>query len=211
MFKKLLSLVLMGTVLSGCALDQEDKTGAFIRDLGDPNVEVREKAKRNLFWLGGVAIPSLLTATEDKSSVVRLAACECLRKLKSGQAVDALIRLLNDEERLIQEEAALTLAEIKDTGSITRLLGLLEEGEERLRALGFRQLRLRHHGDLARIEIAPEELARAMVPEMATALVAAIKPLGFRWVSLDLEGYRTGSLNEILTISSERGSDSISR
>lgn len=74
----------------------------------------------------------------------------------------------------------------------------VEDGEERLRALGFRQVRLRHHGELARIEIDPSELALALAPEMARALVAAIKPLGFRFVSLDLEGYRTGALNEVL-------------
>jgi uncharacterized protein len=77
-------------------------------------------------------------------------------------------------------------------------LGQVEEGEERLRALGFREVRLRHHGPLARVEIGPGELARALDPAMASAIVAAIKPLGFRWVSLDLEGYRTGSLNEVL-------------
>ena len=74
----------------------------------------------------------------------------------------------------------------------------VEDGEERLRALGFRQVRLRHHGELARIEIDPSELALALDPQMARALVAAIKPLGFRFVSLDLEGYRTGALNEVL-------------
>jgi len=79
-------------------------------------------------------------------------------------------------------------------------LAQVEEGEERLRRLGFRQVRLRHHGDLARVEVAPEELERAFDPEMAAKIAAAIKPLGFRWVSLDLEGYRMGSLNEVLFI-----------
>jgi uncharacterized protein len=74
----------------------------------------------------------------------------------------------------------------------------VEEGEERLHALGFQQLRLRHHGELARVEIDPSELKRALDPEMAKAMVAAIKPLGFRYVSLDLEGYRSGALNEVL-------------
>ncbi len=60
---------------------------------------------------------------------------------------------------------------------------------------------------MARIEIAPDELSRALDPAMAAAIVSAIKPLGFRWVSLDLEGYRTGSLNEILGISSELGTN----
>jgi len=77
----------------------------------------------------------------------------------------------------------------------------VEEGEQRLRELGFRQIRLRHHGELARIEVEPSELHRALEPGMTATIVAAIKPLGFRWVSLDLEGYRTGSLNEILVIS----------
>lgn len=79
-------------------------------------------------------------------------------------------------------------------------LAQVEEGEERLRALGFRQVRLRHHGELARVEIDPAELGRALDPAMARAIVAAIKPLGFRFVSLDLEGYRTGSLNEVLFV-----------
>ena len=74
----------------------------------------------------------------------------------------------------------------------------VEEAEERLRGLGFRQLRVRHHGAVARVEIAPEELARALDPEAARAIVAALKPLGFRYVALDLEGYRTGALNEVL-------------
>ena len=76
----------------------------------------------------------------------------------------------------------------------------VEQGEERLRALGFRQMRLRHHGPLARVEIDPDELARALDPAMARRIVEAIKPLGFRWVSLDLEGYRSGSLNEVLGV-----------
>ncbi len=78
-------------------------------------------------------------------------------------------------------------------------LAQVEAGEERLRELGFRQLRLRHHGELARVEIDPTELPRALDPEMARAIVKALKPLGFRYVSLDLEGYRSGSLNEVLS------------
>jgi len=76
----------------------------------------------------------------------------------------------------------------------------VEEGEARLHALGFRQLRVRHHGELARVEIDPAELPRALDPEKARAIVAALKPLGFRYVSLDLEGYRTGALNEVLFV-----------
>jgi uncharacterized protein len=76
----------------------------------------------------------------------------------------------------------------------------VERGEEALRALGFRQVRLRHHGAMARVEIDPAELPRALTPEMARAISAAIKPLGFRYVSLDLDGYRMGALNEVLTL-----------
>jgi len=84
----------------------------------------------------------------------------------------------------------------------------VEEGEARLRDLGFRQVRLRHHGELARVEIDPAELPRALEPAMAKAIVAAVKPLGFRYVSLDLEGYRTGALNEVLLVdfTRQRGS-----
>jgi uncharacterized protein len=75
----------------------------------------------------------------------------------------------------------------------------VEVGEEAIRALGFRQFRVRFHTDLVRIEIAPEELERALAPEMARAFTAIFKPLGFHYVTLDLEGYRQGSLNSVLT------------
>ena len=72
----------------------------------------------------------------------------------------------------------------------------VERGEEEIRALGFRQFRVRFHGELVRIEVAPEELPRALAPEMARAFTAIFKPLGFHYVTLDLEGYRQGALNE---------------
>jgi uncharacterized protein len=74
-------------------------------------------------------------------------------------------------------------------------LAVVENGEAALRELGFRQFRVRHHDNLVRIEIAPEELPRALAPEMAAKFVAIFKPLGFSFVTLDLEGYRSGSLN----------------
>ncbi len=76
----------------------------------------------------------------------------------------------------------------------------VEVGEEAIRALGFRQFRVRFHGELVRIEIAPEELSGALRPEMARAFTAIFKPLGFHYVTLDLEGYRQGSLNESLAL-----------
>jgi uncharacterized protein len=74
----------------------------------------------------------------------------------------------------------------------------VERGEEEIRTLGFRQFRVRFHGDLVRIEIAPEELPQALEPGMARAFTAIFKPLGFHYVTLDLEGYRQGALNEAL-------------
>jgi len=76
----------------------------------------------------------------------------------------------------------------------------VEVGEEAIKALGFRQFRVRFHGDVVRIEIAPEELDRAMSVEMARRFTAIFKPLGFHYVTLDLEGYRQGSLNAVLPV-----------
>jgi uncharacterized protein len=74
----------------------------------------------------------------------------------------------------------------------------VEVGEEAIKALGFRQFRVRFHGELVRLEIAKDELARALTPEMARAFVDIFKPLGFHYVTIDLEGYRQGSLNSVL-------------
>jgi len=73
---------------------------------------------------------------------------------------------------------------------------VVERGEEEVRALGFRQFRVRFHERLVRLEIDPAELDRALDPEMARKFVAIFKPMGFLYVTLDLEGYRQGSLNE---------------
>jgi uncharacterized protein len=77
-------------------------------------------------------------------------------------------------------------------------LARIERGEDALRRLGFRQFRVRDHGRLARIEIAPEEMERALAPEMTRRFVELFKPLGYDFVTLDLEGYRQGSLNAAL-------------
>jgi len=74
----------------------------------------------------------------------------------------------------------------------------VERGEEEVKALGFRQFRVRYHGELVRLEIARDELAKALTPEMARQFTAIFKALGFKYVTLDLEGYRQGSLNEVL-------------
>jgi len=77
-------------------------------------------------------------------------------------------------------------------------LSVVERGEDSLHALGFRQVRVRHHGDIVRIEIAREELARALSPEMIAEFTRTFKALGFKFVTLDLEGFRSGSMNAFL-------------
>lgn len=77
-------------------------------------------------------------------------------------------------------------------------LALVERGEAALRNLGFRQFRVRVHDQLARVEISPDEMARAFSPEMAGTISRHLKAAGFTYVALDLEGYRQGSLNETL-------------
>jgi len=120
--------------------------------------------------------------------------------------------LSKSEIRLLSRVAGLPTAELPASACLSSRLPYgtevtperlkqVDRGEELLRELGFRQVRLRHHGPLARVEVAPEELPRALDPVMASRIAAVLKPLGFRWVSLDLEGYRTGSLNEVLPLS----------
>jgi len=77
-------------------------------------------------------------------------------------------------------------------------LDVVERGEDAVRALGFRQFRVRHHGDIVRIEIAREELDRALTAAMAAQFTAIFKTLGFKFVTLDLEGFRSGSMNALL-------------
>jgi pyridinium-3,5-biscarboxylic acid mononucleotide sulfurtransferase len=77
-------------------------------------------------------------------------------------------------------------------------LDVVERGEDAIRDLGFRQFRVRHHGDIVRIEIAREELERALNPAMAAQFSAIFKALGFKFVTLDLEGFRSGSMNALL-------------
>ncbi len=78
-------------------------------------------------------------------------------------------------------------------------LGQIEQAEEYLRSLGLSQLRVRHHETIARIEVPKEDIARLMDPQLREAVVHRLKELGYAYVTLDLAGYRTGSLNETLT------------
>jgi len=77
-------------------------------------------------------------------------------------------------------------------------LAVIEQGEDALRALGFRQFRVRHHGDIVRIEISRDEMESALTPAMANEFALVFKALGFKFVTLDLEGFRSGSMNTFL-------------
>ena len=83
--------------------------------------------------------------------------------------------------------------------TVTReVLSQVERGEESLRLLGFRELRVRHHGELARVEIARDELPRALTMEMLDAINVALKQAGFKYITLDCTGFRSGSMNVVL-------------
>jgi len=85
--------------------------------------------------------------------------------------------------------------------AVTReVLSQIEQGEESLRQMGFRELRVRHHGELARVEIARGELERALTMEMMDAITAALKRAGFKYVALDCQGFRSGAMNAVLPV-----------
>jgi uncharacterized protein len=119
--------------------------------------------------------------------------------------------LTKNEVRSLSERAGLSVwnkpasaclsSRIEYGRPVTReALAAIEAGEDALRKLGFERARVRHHGEIVRIEIASEDLHRAFTPEMAARLVPIFKKLGFKYVTLDCEGYRSGSMNAVLPI-----------
>jgi pyridinium-3,5-biscarboxylic acid mononucleotide sulfurtransferase len=83
--------------------------------------------------------------------------------------------------------------------TVTReVLEQVERGEESLRQLGFREFRVRHHGELARVEISRAEMARALTLDMMDRISAELRKAGFQYVTLDCTGFRSGSLNAVL-------------
>jgi len=117
--------------------------------------------------------------------------------------------LSKEEIRTVAREAGLRIwdkpasaclsSSIEYGRPVTReALDVVEKGEDALRALGFRQCRVRHHGEIVRIEVAREELERALDPAMAAQFTTIFKALGFKFVTLDLEGFRSGSMNTLL-------------
>src|ERR1700688_562145 len=117
--------------------------------------------------------------------------------------------LTKDEIRVLARNAGLRIwdkpasaclsSRIEYGRPVTReALEVVEKGEDALRGLGFRQFRVRHHGEIVRIEIAREELERALDAAMAVEFTRIFKALGFKFVTLDLEGFRSGSMNALL-------------
>ncbi|MDN5317430.1 MAG: pyridinium-3,5-biscarboxylic acid mononucleotide sulfurtransferase [Thermoanaerobacterium sp.] len=76
---------------------------------------------------------------------------------------------------------------------------MVEKSEEYLLKLGFVGFRVRHHGDIARIELNPDQINMMMDENIRKSVVSKLKEIGFKYVSLDLEGYRTGSMNEAVS------------
>jgi pyridinium-3,5-biscarboxylic acid mononucleotide sulfurtransferase len=122
-------------------------------------------------------------------------------------------QLTKSEIRQLAREANLSLADkpasaclasrIEYGRPVTREnLSQVEQAEAALHTLGFPQVRVRHHGDLARVEIAIEDLPRALTLPILEQITAAIKPLGFLYVTIDTEGYRSGSMNQTLLAAS---------
>ena len=121
-------------------------------------------------------------------------------------------QLTKAEIRTLARQAGLSLADkpasaclasrIEYGRAVTREnLSQVEQAEEALHTLGFPQVRVRHHGDLARIEIAREDLPRALDITTLDRITATLKPLGFLYVTLDTQGYRSGSMNDVLPVS----------
>ena len=108
--------------------------------------------------------------------------------------------------RLWDKPASACLASRVEYGrAVTpEVLAVVERGEDALRGLGFRQFRVRHHGDIVRLEISAEEMPRASTPAMAAEFARIFKALGFTYVTLDLEGFRSGSMNAVLPLASVR-------
>ncbi len=118
-------------------------------------------------------------------------------------------KLSKEEIRALAQQAGLRIwnkpasaclsSRIEYGRPVTReALDVVEKGEDALRELGFRQFRVRHHGEIVRVEVAREELERALDPEMAARFTRIFKALGFKFVTLDLEGFRSGSMNALL-------------
>ena len=120
--------------------------------------------------------------------------------------------LTKEEIRTLARESGLTLADKPASACLSSRieygrpvtaenLSQVERAEEAMHSLGFPQVRVRHHGELARVEIARQDLPRALTLAMFDRITAALRPLGFVYITLDTQGYRSGSMNDMLPVS----------
>jgi uncharacterized protein len=132
-------------------------------------------------------------------------------ELHGAQAPLVDAGLSKQEIRMLAREAGLSLADKPASACLSSRieygrpvtaenLAQVERAEDALHALGFMQVRVRHHGDLARIEIARGDLARALTLSMLDAMTDALRSVGFLYVTLDTQGYRSGSMNDVLPV-----------
>lgn len=124
--------------------------------------------------------------------------------LEAGLTKSEIRQLARDAGLRVWEKpaSACLSSRIEYGRPVTReALTAVERGEDALATLGFRQYRVRHHGTIVRLEIAREEMPRALNPEMAAEFTRIFKALGFSYVTLDLEGFRSGSMNAVLPVS----------
>jgi pyridinium-3,5-biscarboxylic acid mononucleotide sulfurtransferase len=130
----------------------------------------------------------------------------------------AAANLTKQEIRSLAREAGLSLADQPASACLSSRieygravtaenLSQVERAEDAMHTLGFRHVRVRHHGDLARIEIARQDLPRALTLAMLDQITAALRPLGFVYITLDTQGYRSGSMNDVLPVSAIASAD----
>ena len=123
-----------------------------------------------------------------------------------------MAELTKGEIRTLAREAGLQLADKPASACLSSRIEYgrevtaenlmqVEQAESALHAMGFLQVRVRHHGELARIEIAREDLSRALSLEFFERVSAAVRTVGFKYVTLDMQGYRSGSMNDVLPVS----------
>ena len=133
--------------------------------------------------------------------------------LHNALAPLAEANLTKQEIRTLARESGLTLADKPASACLSSRieygravtaenLSQVERAEEAMHALGFPQIRVRHHGELARVEIARQDLPRALTLVMFDRITEALRPLGFVYITLDTKGYRSGSMNDVLPVSS---------
>ena len=132
--------------------------------------------------------------------------------LHNALAPLAAAGLTKQEIRTLARDAGLSLADKPASACLSSRieygravtsenLSQVERAEDAMHALGFPQVRVRHHGELARVEIARQDLPRALTLTMLDQITAALRPCGFTYITLDTQGYRSGSMNDVLPVS----------